>query len=126
MNNFSWSKAFGFGILLWAILFVVGLLLVTFGVTLSIGWVVGMAVLAAILSYSFALATSSRTSGQALGYGFLWAAIGIVLDLIITRQFSAGEGVFNQWSYWVGYALILFAPWAEYEIQGAGAELKAV
>lgn len=119
MNNFSWSKGFGFGIIMWAILFAVGTILVLFGVSLSVGWMIALAAAAGILSYSFAIGAQSENSGQAFGYGFLWATIGIVLDLIITRQFSAANGIFGNWAYWVGYALALLAPWVEYEIQSA-------
>lgn len=126
MNNFSWTKGFGFAVLIWTILFAVGAVLVLLGVTLSTGWMLGLAIAAGILSYTFAIAANSQNSVEALGYGFLWAVIGMVLDLIITLQFSAAHGVLSHWVYWVGYTLVLFAPWIEYEIQGVGAHPRAV
>lgn len=119
MNTFSWSKGLGYGAALWVIMFVAAAILVALGITIGIGWALGLAALMAVLSYVFAVNTDSENSGQALGYGFVWAAVGIVLDLLITRQFQSN--VFGMWSYWVGYAMVLLAPWAEYEIQGKGA-----
>lgn len=124
MNNFSWSKAFGFGVLIWAVMFILASILVAFGVSIGIGWSLVLAIVMAVLSYSFAVNANAGNSGQALGYGLLWAAIGIVLDLVISRQFQSN--IFGMWTYWVGYALILFAPWVEYEVQGMGAHPKAV
>jgi hypothetical protein len=111
--NFSWSKAFGFGVLIWAILFVVGAILVGIGVSLSTGWLFVLALVGAVLSYSFATNADPATVGSAWGYGIMWALIGLILDVIITQQFEATEYIFSQWSYWLGYAFILLAPWVE-------------
>jgi len=81
--NFNWAKAFGFGVLIWLILFVVASILVGLNLALSTGAMLFLAILAGALSYSFASSASPHTIGQALGYGFLWVVIGIVLALFI-------------------------------------------
>lgn len=118
MNNFSWFKAIGFGILIWAIMFLLAAILVAAGITIGIGWSLALALAIGVVAYSFALSADSAGLGQAFGYGLLWAIIGIALDLIITRQFQ--DNLFSMWTYWVGYALVFFAPWFEYELQGSG------
>jgi hypothetical protein len=125
MNNFSWAKAFGYGIAIWMIMFIVAAILaVGFGVTLGAGMWVSLAVLAGIISYLFATGTEAATSGQALGYGFAWAVIGIVLDVIISYRFQSN--IFGLWEYYLGYALVVSAPWFEYEMQGSGVHRKPV
>ena len=124
-NNFSWAKAFGYGIAIWMIIFIVAAILaVGFGVTLGVGMWISLAVLAGIISYLFATGTNAATSGQALGYGAMFAVIGIVLDALISARFQSN--LFGLWEYYLGYALILFAPWVEYELQGTGAHHHAV
>ena len=59
-----------------------------------------------------------------MAYGAVWVAIGIILDAIITVRFQAE--IFGVWQYYAGYALVLLAPWFEYEFQGSGAHPKAV
>jgi hypothetical protein len=111
MNNFNWKKAIGLGVGLWLVLFIVAMILVVFGVTLSVGWMFLLAILAAIIAYSLSVNVDPRSTGTAFGYGLTWAAVGIILDSLISSQFAAGQGIFGLWSYWVGYALVLLAPW---------------
>ncbi|OGE77805.1 MAG: hypothetical protein A2751_02000 [Candidatus Doudnabacteria bacterium RIFCSPHIGHO2_01_FULL_46_14] len=110
MNNFNWTKAFGFGALIWVIMFAAAAILVSLNVVLSVWTMLALAVIAGVLSYSFAISANPQTAGEALGYGVLWAALGIVLDLLISRQFNVGSGIFGVWTYWLGYALMLFVP----------------
>ncbi len=118
MNNFSWAKGFGFGVFLWLIMFVAAAVLVGLNIPLSTWSVLILAVVAGVLAFSFAVGAKPTSAGQAFGYGFLWAAIGIILDVIFSRQLNSG--IFGIWSYWLGYAAILLAPWFEYEIQNPG------
>lgn len=113
MNNFSFSKAIGYGIGLWAIMFIVGMLLVLFGVTLTAGWVFLLAILAGVIAYSFATYIDPRSTGSALGYGLTWVLVVAILNALIVTPFVAGAGLFGLWSYWLGAAFILFAPWVE-------------
>jgi len=125
MNNFSWTKAFGFGVAIWLIMFIVAAVLVSgMGIALGTGLWIALAVLAGIVAYSFALGTDSATGGEALGYGAVWVAVGIVLDTLISHRFLSN--IFGLWQYYIGYALVLFAPWFEYEMQGSGAHPKPI
>jgi hypothetical protein len=125
VNNFSWTKAFGFGIAIWLIMFLVAAVLVSgMGIALGSGLWLVLAVLAGIISYSFALGVDSESYGEALGYGAIWAAVGIILDAIISYRFQSN--IFSQWQYYLAYALVLLAPWFEYEMQGSGAHPKPV
>jgi len=110
VNNFNWTKALGFGVLIWAIMFAAAAVLAGLNVALSVWVMLVLAIAAGVLSYSFAVSANPQTGGTALGYGVVFAATGIVLDLVISRQFSAGSGIFGIWTYWFGYALMLFAP----------------
>jgi FtsH-binding integral membrane protein len=124
MNKFNWSKATGFGVLTWVIMFVLASIVVAFGATLAAGWGYVLAVVAGVVAYSFAINADSANVGQAFGYGLTFAVIGIVLDMLISARFQSG--IFSMATYWVGYALVFFAPWVEYEMQGAGAHPKAI
>ena len=125
MNNFSWAKAFGYGIGIWLVMFIVTAVVVSgMGIALGTGLGVSLAILAGVVAYLFALGTNSATSGQALGYGAMFAVIGIVLDALISARFQGN--LFGLWEYYLGYALILFAPWLEYETQGSGVHHHAV
>lgn len=125
MNNFNWYKAIGFGVIIWLIMFAGVSAFVGFGFTMtSIGWSLAVAALVGILSYLFAISSNAENSGQAIAYGAIWVAIGMILDYLISRQFNSG--IFSSWTYWLGAVLILFAPWLEYEIQGVGAHPKEI
>ncbi|HYF04927.1 MAG TPA: hypothetical protein VEA59_02025 [Patescibacteria group bacterium] len=108
--NFNWTKALGYGVLLWVVMFVVGAILASMGIGLSAGWILVLGIIGAILAYSFAANARPGTAGAALGYGITFAVIGIILDSLISAQFTAGTNLFNSWTYWLGYVLVLAAP----------------
>ncbi len=108
MQTFNWSKVIGYGISIWIIMFAV----VWFFVGIS--WYDNTAsdivilLIAALLTYSFSASLRSTSASQGFGVGFVWIVIGIVLDLIISGRFL--PGIFKDWYYWVGYAVILLVP----------------
>lgn len=111
MNNFHWGRGFGLGVALWLIMFTLVSILVGFGVA-ELAWMqVIAAVIAGVLAYFLALYAQPHTTGQAFGYGLLWVVVGLVLDLIVTARFN--NQVFYAWQYWLGYAMVLIAPWLE-------------
>ncbi|MBU6447410.1 hypothetical protein KGQ24_01025 [Patescibacteria group bacterium] len=111
MNKFNWLKGISFGILIWLAAFVIGAILVAMGAVLNVWWMLVLAVIAGALSYIFAGNANPRTTGQAFGYGITWAVIGLVLDLAVTYRFSGTTVIAGMWTYWLGYALVLMAPW---------------
>ena len=108
MTNFNFTKAFSFGILIWLIMFALVSALVGFGIFDSVYTQLGVAIVAGVLAYAFASSANPHSATQALSYGSLFVAVGLVLDFIISRQFNSG--IFGMFTYWVGYALMLFAP----------------
>ncbi len=123
MHNFSWAKAIGFGVLLWAILFVVAAIMAGLGVAVTAWSVFVLAIIAGGLAFSFTVGARPANSAQAFGYGFVWMAAGLVLDLIITQQLRSA--IFGFWSYWLGYVLVLVAPWLEHELENTGTSGQA-
>lgn len=114
MNNFSWKKVFGFGLIIWLVMFAAASAFVGFESGASLWAQMAMIILSGILAFVFARYSNIQSAGQALGYGISWALIGLFLDLLITYQFT--QDVFSSWQYWTTYALIVVVPWIEMEI----------
>ena len=109
MNNFSWAKALGFGLLIWMIMFIsAAILLLGLKFSLSVGTLLVLSIIAGLVSYSFGNVVDPQNATQALGYGTVWAATGLLLDLLVSNQQQ--PGIFQIWAYWLGYALVLFMP----------------
>src|SRR5581483_1405432 len=117
MNKFNWTKALGFGLLIWAIMFALGALAAYFSFGLGVWTMLVLAVVAAFVAYGFALNAAPETTGQAISYGVVFAAIGLLLDLLISNALS--PGIFGVWTYWLGYLFILGAPAAAISSQTA-------
>lgn len=113
MNTFNWTKALGFGLLIWALM--AGALWIL-GSFESIGplWAHGLvSALGGIAAFLFAGTTRAENGTQAAGYGLAWAAILLALDFVVTQQFDAH--VFATWQYWLGSGLVFLAPWLQTE-----------
>ena len=111
--NINWKKAVGFGALVWAVMFVVISILVGYGVTTSGGPMpltlsITLTVLSLILVYFAARYIAPANSKIAMQYGLVFAVVGIILDLIISRMFV--PDIFSSVIYWIGYVLIVFTP----------------
>jgi len=114
MNNFSWSKAIGYGAIIWLIIFAFVSGLVGLGLYGSVWVQLGIALLVGILAYVFAQSTAVKGIPQALSYGIIWVIIGLLLDLVVTMRFE--PAIFSSWTLWIGYALTLLAPLAVMEL----------
>lgn len=114
----------GFGALVWLVMFAAASAIVGFGAAIGTGWGITLAVAVGILAYVAGVFAESENSGQALGYGLVFAAVGLILDFAISARFAGSLS--SQWTYWLGYALVLFAPWLEYELQGGNAHAEPV
>ena len=107
MNKFNWYKALGFGVLVWAA--AGAALWIVASTTLSAAW--GHGIVAAVMgiaAYLFAINAKPEDVGQALGYGAVFVAVGMVLDAAITRLYD--PHIFTTWQYYLGYSLALLAP----------------
>ena len=116
MNNFNWFKAIGFGVLVWLVMFAAISAVVGFGVTVGLGWEISLAVLTGLLAYIAAFYANAHNSLQALAYGVVFAVIGLGLDYLISFRFQSA--LYSMWTYWLGYVLVFFAPFVEFELQG--------
>ncbi len=108
MKNFNWMKAIGFGIVIWAVLFALVWASMSMAVYGSIITKLVLVIVAASLAYSFTPDARFITTAQALGYGVSFVVVGVLLDLIVSRQFDSA--IFSAWEYWLSYALILISP----------------
>lgn len=113
MNNFNWTKAIGFGALIWAVMAVV--LWALGGInSLSPLWAHGIvAAVGGIMGFVLARNAKPATGMQGAGYGLVWAAMILVLDFAVIQWFDAH--IFASWQYWIGPALALVIPWVQTE-----------
>jgi len=104
----KFGKAILFGVMLWAVIFILVCAFVGFKAYDS-RWIhILTAVIAGVLSLVFADIVKPRSVIMALGYGFTWVVIGVILDAIITIRFN--PAIFMSRLLWAGYVLVLLAP----------------
>ena len=118
MKKFNWSKAIGYGMLIWAIMALLVKAAYYMGIIGSAWTGIILVMIAALLSYSLGGRIDFQNGGQSFEYGLSWIIVGFILDLIITMQVY--PAVVSTWFYWVGYALILFAP----EVKWLGQDVR--
>lgn len=100
-------KAITFGILIWVLMFAI--VSAVLGFYQKFLWVkIAVAIVAGIIAFVLAGKAKPTNFAAALGYGFIWVLIGLILDYLITRNFNAQ--IFTLWSVWLGYGLIFIAP----------------
>lgn len=99
----NWKKAIGYGVAIYAILFVIISALLNvitsdyFGLVLVLILAVGAA---------YVYKTGSAKAGFQVG--IVWAVVALVLDLLISRQFV--PDIMSSWTVWIGYAILILAP----------------
>lgn len=110
----NYVKAIGYGIALFAIMFLIGSV-VMFG----LGWQMGgtkasLVMLAASIVVLYLLAGQYKVRGlnDGLQVGVVWLIVDILLEyLIIVQIFNKGvTGTFYTWSVLTGYALVVLVP----------------
>jgi hypothetical protein len=117
MNTFSWSKALGFGVLIWGIMAVALWILASIQ-SLSPFWAHGLAgAVGGIIALLFTRSANPESGSQAFGYGLTWAVIVLLGDLVVTQWFDAH--IFSAWQYWIGAGIVFLAPWVETEAKQA-------
>ncbi|MBI5071286.1 hypothetical protein HZB93_00065 [Candidatus Falkowbacteria bacterium] len=104
----NWKKAIGFGAIIWALMFVIVSAFIGFKVQESLWLSIGFAIIAGVLSFIFAGYVKPKNYGLALGYGFSWLVVGVILDVIVTMRFN--PAIFGDWTLWLGYGLGVLAP----------------
>ena len=97
-----------FGAVIWVIMFAVASAFAGYKVGDQLWAQIIIMLATAAVAYLFARPAAPHSAASALLFGVIWAALGLVLDYIISRKFA--PGLYSQWPYWVSYALIVLAP----------------
>jgi len=103
------SKAIGWGIVIYAVMYLVWSGLVIYG--LSLGYLSLIVRLLVLFFLTMIAARSLRLSDwkDVLPYSALWAIVAAILDGLYLVPFS-GWGLYSSLSVWFGYALIIILP----------------
>jgi len=104
----NWKKALGFGILIWIIMFVVVSLFVAYKMAQGTVFTVIVTLVTLVAAYFCARNIAPKSAGQAIGYGLIFAIVGIILDFLISQRFA--PGMFSSVFYWISYVLIVLVP----------------
>ncbi|PWB38721.1 MAG: hypothetical protein C3F02_02315 [Parcubacteria group bacterium] len=105
----NYKKVFGYGVLVWAVAYLVATVFVAYKAT-STPWVdIVVAIAVAVASYFAGRSVAAHSAGAMLSYSFLWVIIGLVLNIILTVPFT-GWGFFSSWYMWLSNALVLLVP----------------
>ncbi|OGG72777.1 hypothetical protein A3A38_03145 [Candidatus Kaiserbacteria bacterium RIFCSPLOWO2_01_FULL_53_17] len=106
----TWLKnAIGWGIVIYALMYLVWSGLVIYGLSLGI---LSLIVRLGVLVLATTIAGRSLKVGSwkdLVPYTFVWAVIAALLDALFLVPFS-GWGLYASWSVWVGYALVVIIP----------------
>lgn len=114
----------GWGIAIYSVMFTLWSLLALYGFgasALSRGLL-----LAALLCLALAAGRSLRMKRAAdlFPYSIAWTIAVIALDGLFSYPIS-GLAVYANWSVWIGYAIVLFAPVAQVWLPAGGAQLRS-
>lgn len=107
----NWGKAIGYGIVLYAIMFLLGSILM-FGLKLT-GDVFGatMVIASIIILWIAARMYQISNLNQGIQVGAVWLAIEAILDYILLVQiFNKGSLSVYNWSLLTGYVMIIVVP----------------
>ncbi len=108
----NWVKAIGYGIVLFAVMFLLGSLAM-FGLKLS-GNAMGitMLILSIIVLWLLSQQYGIKSLNNGLLVGLVWLVIDVVLEnIVIVQMFNKGVvGAFYSWSVLTGYLLVLLIP----------------
>jgi len=107
----NWGKAIGYGIVLYAIMFLLGSVLM-FGPKLA-GNAFGITMLVASLIILWIAAKMYQIPNlsQGIEVGLVWLVVEAVLDyVVLVQMFNKGSLSVYSWSLLTGYALIIIIP----------------
>ncbi len=105
----KWSIAFGWGIVIYAVMALVWSSIVLYGFS---GTLVARVVELLVLIIVTTVAGRSlhfNSWKDIFPYSFLWAVIAVALDLVYNAP-GVGWNISTDWKVWVGYALIVTVP----------------
>lgn len=104
----NWKKGIGFGALVWAVMFVVVSILLAYKMPENMTFTVIVTLASLVTVYFCAKNLAPKSSMEAIKYGLVFAVVGIILDLLISRMFA--PNIFSTVSYWISYVLVVLVP----------------
>lgn len=107
-GSMKYSSLFGWGIVIYAVIFLVWNGLLLYGVTGNLSRItllLTLVVLATIAGRSLRLSSPK----DILSYSLAWMVIVALLDALFSVP-SAGWQLYTDWNVWVGYLLVLTVP----------------
>jgi hypothetical protein len=109
--------ALGWGIAIYAVMYLLWSGLAIYGLSYGILSLTAR-ILALVLVTTIAVRSLRLvTRMDVLPYSISWAVVAIVLDALLLVPFT-GLGLYATWSVWAGYALVAFAPYLTFSLQG--------
>jgi hypothetical protein len=106
--NFNWKKGIGYGVLVWVVMFIVVSILLAYKMQQGTMFDIIVTVITLIAAFLLAKNIAPKSAGLAFSYGLLFAIVGILLDLLISKRFA--PNIFNSIFYWVSYVLVVLVP----------------
>ena len=100
---------FGWGIAMYAILYLVWSTIVIYGLSGNLLAHVGMIVVLVALAIFATRSLHVSNEREAIPYAIGWVLIAVCLDAIVIVP-TSGWGIFSDWNIWVGYGLLLAVP----------------
>jgi hypothetical protein len=107
----DWKNGLLDGVIYFLVIYVVATALVAYKVNPQSNIYAWILVTLVTLATGYILAVRLKVSSmsQGLVYGFIWLAVTLVLDLLITIPFT-GISFFQNWQFWFGLVLTVFLP----------------
>ena len=102
------KKTVGYGVALWALIFVIVSAFVGFKMYDVPGIELVVALIGGVIAYVLAGYAKPKNTVQAIAFGASWVLVGIILDALVTMKFN--PLIFQSIYLWLGYALVILAP----------------
>lgn len=117
----NWKKTLLYGLIIWAIGFVVASILIAMGLS-STGWFLNilMLVIMAVVVWAMTGKIEPKDAKSAIQIGTVWLVVTAILEYLVTYRTFVAEtnpDFYRSWSIWVGYALILLIPWIRLQVK---------
>ena len=103
--NLNWKKGIGFGVLIWAVMFIVISILVGYKMPQDRLFTFIVAFVSMIAVYFCTKSISPKSYIEAIIYGLIFVIVGLILDYFISIRFA--PYIFSSISYWLSYLLIV-------------------
>jgi len=104
----NWKKGILFGLLVWAIMFIVVCVLLAYKMPQNMLFTIITTIITLVAVYFLVRNIAPKSYLEAIEYGLIFAVIGIILDFLISKRFA--PDIFVSVSYWVSYVLVVLVP----------------